>query len=84
MIFSVKSNVKLLSTAVRRAMDAKITAILGGLADDLKVDRTRVWRRYGDVEIIDSATTKIICGEADSETIAALYETLTAYGCKIA
>lgn len=84
MKFHIKTSVKSLKKAARRALDAGITAVLGNMADDAKVDGTRVWRRYGNVEIFDNTTTKIIYGDAESETITALREVLTNYGCKIA
>lgn len=84
MRFHIKASVKSLKKAERRALDADVTAILGNMADDAQINGVRVWRKYGNVELFDNTTTKIIYGDAEPKTIAALREVLTNYGCKIA
>lgn len=84
MTFSIKANVNSLRKATRRALDTDITATLGGQADDATVDGIRVWRKFGDVEILDNTTSKVISGEATPKTVAALYKVLKDYGCAVA
>lgn len=84
MKFSIKVRVKSLRRATRKAMDAEITAILGGTADDAKVDGAQVWRRFGNVEIIDRTNSKAISGDAEPETVTALRRVMSNYGCEAA
>lgn len=81
MTFSMTVHHKPLSKDRRRTLDAKITAILGDTADDIQVDGTRVWRKYGDVEIFDDTTLKVISGKADIGTVEALCTALRHCGC---
>ena len=65
-------------------MDAEIAAVFGGMFDDAQVSGTRVRRRIGNVEFFDKTTSKMIYGDAEPETLKALREIMTNYGCKIA
>lgn len=81
MTFSMTVNLAALGKETRWALDAKITAILGGMADDAISDREDVWRKYGTVMILDDTNTKTISGTADIGTVEALCTAVRSYGC---
>ena len=83
MRFSINARAGRMNRTKHRDMDAQVqVCITGGRTKNHVDDGCTVYRRIGNVEIVNTPKTYTIYGEANPETITALRKVLTKFGCK--